>query len=29
VAIQGEQGVKTYPVREIGKNEINDTTGAG
>ncbi|KAH8895051.1 pfkB family carbohydrate kinase [Thozetella sp. PMI_491] len=29
VAIQGEAGVKEYPVHEIAKEEITDTTGAG
>ncbi len=29
VAVQGEAGIKEYPVHEIAKEEINDTTGAG
>lgn len=29
VAVQGEQGVRTFKVREVGKEEINDTNGAG
>lgn len=29
VAVQGEDSVKTYPVHQIGKDEIVDTTGAG
>ena len=29
VAVQGEDTVKEYPVHEIAKDEINDTTGAG
>ncbi|KAI9862965.1 MAG: adenosine kinase [Trichoglossum hirsutum] len=29
VAIGGEEGVKSFPVREVGKTEINDTNGAG
>ena len=29
VAVQGETGVKTFPVHEIAKEDINDTNGAG
>jgi adenosine kinase len=29
VAVQGETGVKEYPVHAIGNDEINDTNGAG
>ena len=29
VAIQGEDNVKTFPVHEINKSDIRDTTGAG
>lgn len=29
VAVQGEDAAKEYPVHEIAKEEINDTTGAG
>lgn len=29
VAVQGKDEVKEYPVRAIGKEEINDTNGAG
>ncbi|KAI7133692.1 hypothetical protein D0869_15282, partial [Hortaea werneckii] len=29
IAVQGESGVKTFPVHKIGKDEIVDTTGAG
>ena len=29
VAVQGEDKVRTFPVREIAKEEICDTTGAG
>jgi adenosine kinase len=29
VAVQGEEGVKEYPVHEMRKEEINDTNGAG
>lgn len=29
VAVQGEDQVKTFPVHEIAKGEIVDTTGAG
>ena len=29
VAVQGEDNVKTFPVHEINKSDIRDTTGAG
>lgn len=29
VAVQGEDNVKSYPVHAIGKEQINDTNGAG
>jgi len=29
VAVQGEAEAKSFPVHTIGKDEINDTTGAG
>jgi adenosine kinase len=29
VAVQGENGVKTFPVHVVSKEEINDTNGAG
>lgn len=29
IAVQGEKGVKTFKVREIGSQEICDTNGAG
>jgi len=29
IAVQGEDSVKSYPVHQIGKDEIVDTTGAG
>lgn len=29
VAVQGKDEIKEYPVRAIGKEEINDTNGAG
>ena len=29
VAVQGEEGVRSFKVREVGKGEICDTNGAG
>jgi adenosine kinase len=29
VAVGGEERVRVFPVRQIGKEEINDTNGAG
>ncbi|KAH0564784.1 hypothetical protein GP486_001829 [Trichoglossum hirsutum] len=29
VAVGGEDGVRSFPVRGVGKSEINDTNGAG
>ncbi|KAH0544400.1 hypothetical protein FGG08_001426 [Glutinoglossum americanum] len=29
VAVGGEEGARSFPVREVGKGEINDTNGAG